>query len=261
MMKTKRMMWGGGAVLAMTLMFSSCAYELKSFNHDDGERLSSVRQLKGFEEVEILGSPTVVYTQADSFSVKLEGTKTAIDDVIVEVKGKRLCVRNRGKIGIVHITRIGDSGVTVFVTSPDLTAIRLSGSGDFYSERRIDTDKMEVSLRGSGDIRLSDVICDDCQVGLVGSGDIGIGRLESRVVSASLTGSGDVHMKLRHVVSTRLALKGSGDIDADFREGCRSVECELRGSGDISLSGTVGRISKQKSGSGDIDTGKLTIKD
>lgn len=261
MMKTNRMMWGGAAVLAMTLMFSSCAYELKSFSSDDGERLSDVRQLKGFEEVEILGSPTVAYTQADSSSVRLEGTKTAIDDVIVEVKGKRLCVRNRGKIGIVNITRMGDNGVTVFVTSPDLTAIRLSGSGDFYSERRIDSDKMEVSLRGSGDISLSDVICDDCRVELIGSGDIGIDRLESHDVSASLTGSGDVDMKLCNVVSTRLSLKGSGDMDADFREGCRSVVCELRGSGDINLSGTVSRFSKQKSGSGDIDTDKLTIKD
>jgi hypothetical protein len=54
-------------------------------------------------------------------------------------------------------------------------------------------------------------------------------------------------------------LKGSGDISADFEKGCKKVECELRGSGDISLKGNVEHFSKQKSGSGDIEYHKLTI--
>ena len=140
-----------------------------------------------------------------------------------------------------------------------MIAISLNGSGDFISQQRIATDNMDINLRGSGDIDIADLICDRCDINLIGSGDIDLKRLEAQRASASLIGSGDIDLKLNNVLNTLLALKGSGDISADFEKGCKKVECELRGSGDISLKGNVEHFSKQKSGSGDIEYHKLTI--
>ena len=147
----------------------------------------------------------------------------------------------------------------IFVTSPDLVSVRLNGSGDFKSEKRVDSDMMEIMLRGSGDIDFTDLICDDCHVDLIGSGNIDIHRLEAKETDASLIGSGDINLELWRVVSTRLGLKGSGDINVTFNEGCQAVDCELRGSGDIELSGVVTHFSQQKSGSGDVNVDKLRM--
>lgn len=251
----------GAVVLAMSMGLTSCKTEWKRINvMDDGPKLTESRPLKGFEEIEISGSPRVCYTQADSFSVRVKGTKTGIENILTDVDGKTLTIRNRGKISLVNISLSDDDALTVYVTSPDLTAIRLNGSGDFESDSRIDTDRLDIVLRGSGDIDVKDVICDRCEVELIGSGDINVTNMEAIETSASLVGSGDLNLGLMRVKDTWLSLKGSGDIEADFREDCGRLECELRGSGDITVKGSVRQFDSHKNGSGDIHIDWLNVK-
>lgn len=250
----------GALLLASVMICASCVNERKVMSVFDSERISEHRDHKGFEKIEILGSPTVYYTQADSFSVCVKGPESIVEDILTEVDGSTLKIRNRGKIGIFNISVGDDDETAVIVTSPDLTYVQLSGSGDFISNGRIDTDHATFVLRGSGDIDVEDVICDDCDVQLIGSGDFDIKRLDAKEVAVSLIGSGDIEMDLWNVATTSLALKGSGDIKAAFMEGCKSVDCELHGSGDIKLKGEVARFNQHKVGSGDIDTSNLKIR-
>jgi hypothetical protein len=217
------------------------------------------RLIKGFEEVEVVGSPNVYYTQADSFSVRVKGPDNFVDNILTEKNGKTLTVRNKGKWGVVNISFSDEDELAVYVTSPDLVAVRVNGSGDFISTDLIDTDNMNITLRGSGDINIDKLLCDRCDVELIGSGDIDLPEVEAKETSAVLVGSGDIKMGLSKVADTRLSLKGSGDIKVDFSEGCRSVACTVNGSGDIGLSGKIGHFRGEKHGSGDIDIANLTI--
>lgn len=249
----------GTLLLLLAMGSMSCMRELKTVVRDDKPRQTEKRNLKGFEEIEISGSPTVYYTQADTFSVRVVGPEDGIGNIITEVDKGTLTIRNRGKMGVLNVTFNGDDDTEVYVTSPDLIGVRLSGSGDFISKRQIDTDNIDIVLRGSGDIDVKDLICDRCRVELIGSGDVRVERLEAKMASASLVGSGDMELEQWNVASTDLSLKGSGDMQVRFAQGCRKVDCELRGSGDMELSGQIGHLSKRKSGSGDIDTHKLTV--
>lgn len=217
------------------------------------------RLIKGFEEVEVVGSPNVYYTQADSFSVRVKGPDNFVDNILTEKNGKTLTVRNKGKWGVVNISFSDEDELAVYVTSPDLVAVRVNGSGEFISTDLIDTDNMNITLRGSGDINIDKLLCDRCDVELIGSGDIDLPEVEAKETSAVLVGSGDIKMGLSKVADTRLSLKGSGDIKVDFSEGCRSVDCTVNGSGDIGLSGKIGHFRGEKHGSGDIDIANLTI--
>ena len=260
-MNAKRVMLASVVMLAMSMGVTSCMSECRNISVlNDGPCLIESRPLTGFEEIEINGSPRVCYTQADTFSVRVRGTKSSIENIITDVVDKTLTIRNRGKISLVNISFNDDDALTVYVTSPDLTAIRLNGSGDFESKGRIDTDRMDIVLRGSGDIDVKDIICDRCEVELIGSGDLNVSNVEAINASASLIGSGDINLGLSRVKDTSLSLKGSGDIDAEFKEGCGALECELRGSGDISLKGTVRKFDSHKSGSGDINADRLNVK-
>lgn len=253
-------MMKGAALLACVLMLGSCINERKVLGVFDSEKVTERRAHDGFEKIEILGSPTVYYTQADSFSVSVKGPKSIVEDIITEVDGSTLKIRNRGKIGIFNFTVVDDDETAVYVTSPDLIHVQLSGSGDFVSDGRIDTDHALFVLRGSGDIDVEDIICDECEVELVGAGDFDINRLEAKDVSVSLIGSGDVEVNLCNVENTSIALKGSGDIKTTFQDACRKVDCELDGSGDIKLSGEVVHLNQHKVGTGDIDTSNLHVK-
>ena len=253
-------MMKGAALLACVLMLGSCINERKVLGVFDSEKVTERRAHDGFEKIEILGSPTVYYTQADSFSVSVKGPKSIVEDIITEVDGSTPKIRNRGKIGIFNFTVVDDDETAVYVTSPDLVHVQLSGSGDFVSNNQLDTDVMNIVLRGSGDVSFKDIICDVCTTELVGSGDIRIDYLNAKTSTAVLVGSGDIRITEANVQETDLSLKGSGDISIDFEEGCRSAQCHLAGSGDITLSGTLTHYDCKKSGSGDIHTDDLIVK-
>lgn len=247
-------------MIAMTFTATSCVKFWKKQTVFTDKTITETRQLKGFEEIEVNGSPTVYYTQGESFSVTVKGPERHVKNILTEMNGKTLVIRNKGKLGFVNIQMGSEGGLAVYVTSPDLTGIRLNGSGDFISEKHIDTDQIDIMLRGSGDIEVNDLICDRCDVELIGSGDIDLDRVDTREFAASLIGSGDISFRVRNAADTRLGLKGSGDIDATFLENCNAVECELKGSGDITLKGEVNQFSKEKSGSGDVSVGQLTVR-
>ena len=255
-MKRKQLFLTGILMVTIAMLSTSCVNMKIGM---DGDVVTEYRPLKDFEKIEISGSPNVYYVQADTFSVKVKGSKEGLENILTEVNDGTLSVRNRGKMGVVNIVIHDEDQAEVYVTSPDLVSVRLNGSGDFSSDQRVDTDQMEIVLRGSGDMTIKDLICDACHVELVGSGNIDVNRLETKKSDVTLIGSGDIAIEQWRVISTRLHLKGSGDIKVGFNEGCQAVESELRGSGDITLKGVVSRFSQQITGSGDVDVDQLEI--
>lgn len=257
-MKTRQYLIYSGLLMMVALGMTSCITCSRTFVVED--QVVEWRHLRNFERVEIAGSPTVVYTQADTFGVRVEGPENLIPRILTDTDDGTLYVRNKGKMGFINLT-MGDQGdVTVYVSSPDLVSVLVSGSGDFISRKKVDTDTMEIVLRGSGDIVFDDLICDANTTELVGSGDIRINHLDARSSTAVLVGSGDINIAQANVLDTDLSLRGSGDIVVNFLEGCKSAEVQLNGSGDITLKGTLTHYDGHKNGSGDIHTSNLRIR-
>lgn len=257
-MKTAQYLMYSGLLLMVALGVTSCVECNRTIVIDD--QTVEWRHLRNFERIEITGSPTVVYTQADTFSVRIEGPSNLIPRILTDTDNHTLYVRNKGKMGFVNLTMGDKSDITVYVSSPDLVSVCVSGSGDFISHKKVDTDTMEIMLRGSGDIVFEDIICDKNSTELVGSGDIRINHLDVQASTAVLVGSGDINISQVNVFDTDLLLRGSGDIVVNFMEGCKSAEVKLSGSGDITLKGTLTHYDSHKNGSGDIHTDDLRIK-
>ena len=261
-MKARQYLMYSALLMMVALGMTSCVMTCN--RPFPGDQIVDVRKHRGFERVEISGSPSVVYTQADTFGVRLEGPEKMVENMVTEVKDRTLHVYNKGridlKVGFINLNWGDKDDVTVYVSSPDLVGVKVGGSGDFICRTLLDTDVMNIVLRGSGDVGFKDIICDACTTELVGSGDINIDHLDARTSTAVLVGSGDIKISEANVVETDLSLRGSGDISVNFEEGCQSAQCQLAGSGDITLSGTLTHYDCKKSGSGDINTGDLRIK-
>ena len=257
-MKARQYLLYSGLLMMTALGMTSCVTCTRTVVLED--QAVEWRHLRNFERIEISGSPTVVYTQTDTFGVRIEGPDNLIPRILTDTEDGTLYVRNKGKMGFINLT-MGDQGdVTVYVSSPDLVGVQVSGSGDFISRKPVDTDTMNIVLRGSGDIVFEDIVCDVNTTELVGSGDIRINHLDARTSTALLVGSGDINITQANVVDTDISLKGSGDISVNFMEGCQSAQCQLNGSGDITLKGTLTHYDGHKNGSGDIHTSDLRIR-
>jgi DUF4097 and DUF4098 domain-containing protein YvlB len=186
----------------------------------------------------------------------VKAPKKLIDRVVTRKDGNTLVVSM--KSGSFFNSIKGDD-VTVYVTSPDLIGVEVQGSGDFESKGRVDTDHLDLSVRGSGDIDFANIICDRIKASLVGSGDIDIKYVDAKQSDIELVGSGDLKITQSKVSQTKIELKGSGDVKVNCKD-CGTVDCRLVGSGDITLSGTIRKLNQTSRGSGDIHTDQLKIK-
>lgn len=242
----------------MLLVFTFCSCVSMSRKDRKEARVEQTRSdVKNFVAVALSGSPTVHYSQANTFSVKVMASRRVIDRVktIVE-RGVLIIYIDEKEKRFFRFDNHDD--IDVFVSSPDLVGVSLSGNGDFLSESHVDTDKMEVSLKGSGDVSFNDIICDSISADLVGSGDMKFKKVEALMASWSIIGSGDMSVWQTKVKATTASLIGSGDLKISFND-CGVVRSLLRGSGDVTLKGNIKSLDKRIVGSGDLNTDGLRI--
>lgn len=254
-------------VCALTMIATvSCSLE-KGYSYFgskklSGETITQNRDVKAFDKIYIKGCPIVYYNQGTERSVVVKADRAIIDDIKTEVAGNTLSISYNGgntKFGFAFNGNVNVGDVMkIYVTSPDITGVMLTGSGDFICEKAIDTDNMDIQLKGSGDVSIHSIICDKVSTSLVGSGDIDVKNADALDATIELVGSGDIDMSLANSRNTNILLKGSGDINMNFKN-CVNVNSQLKGSGDIELSGDIKHLTKDELGSGEHNISKLRI--
>ena len=245
-------------LLLTSLFFSSCYI---STSHEPAQPLKEAnRHVATFERIELLGSPSIYYTQGDSISIRVEAPQDIIEYVETEVEDGKLtvCLKNNIMNQVKNLQFMDGEDIKVFVTSPDLIEIKLLGSGDFYCQGHLDTDNLNIELRGSGDIEFDDIICDQVGTQLMGSGDIEVKHVRTGSSSVELVGSGDVKMAVEGAQSTNINLRGSGDVKMTLNNR-GSVQSTVHGSGDVTLKGNVNTLQSSTIGSGEHHTEELLV--
>ncbi|MBR1871664.1 MAG: DUF2807 domain-containing protein [Bacteroidales bacterium] len=122
---------------------------------------------------------------------------------------------------------------TVNVYLPAYSRLSFNGSGDYYTPDDLVVPSLSVTLRGSGDVSIGSVKCDELDIVLSGSGDIKTQPFEASVLRAAVIGSGDIFLN-GNSGKADLQVKGSGDINAR-RLNSSEIRDTVTGSGDIAL--------------------------
>lgn len=252
------------AILILAVLTTS--YVVAKIKTDNGMKatltMESRPEVKNFSKIDIAGSPTVYFTQGNTYKVSVKARKNVMKYVRTDVKGKLLTVKiDHGQTAKQSKKApFQDGDVEVYVTAPSLTSVNLAGSGDFKTRGKVTTDRLSLTLAGSGDIDFDGpIVCNRISGRVVGSGDLDIKQVESRQAEWTLVGSGDVEVDQRKVEATSVSLQGSGDMKIGFSD-CGTADCQLVGSGDITLRGQLRSLNKKMgAGSGDYHTGKLRV--
>jgi hypothetical protein len=166
-----------------------------------GNAATETRDVGAFDAVELAGANNVTVRVGRDRSVVVNGDDNLLDRVTTEVAAARLVIDNRGGFST-------NSPMSVDVTVPSLRAITLSGSGNIDAAD-VHAERLVVRLSGSGNIRAAGEAT-HLRVTLIGSGDVELVQLVARHVDADLRTSG--HIAVRATDSLDASVAGTGAI-------------------------------------------------
>lgn len=222
-------------VAVLTLLF------LNSFMMPDIPK-EEVRKLDAFSGIGISISADVYYTPGNAHEIKIEGDSKDVDDLITKVEDGFLQVKYPSSWRTRH------SKLTIYITSKELDAVKISGSAKFKAGEPITTDEMDLAMSGSGGILFEKLNADEVDVKISGSGDIDLVSGSADELDIRISGSGKVNAEAFEVEEFSASISGSGSVRITVKE---ELEARISGSGKVYYHGTP-RVNSSSSGSGKV---------
>ena len=210
----------------------------------NGKLIEKTRQVGNFESLGVSGSFDVFLVKGKEGKIELGVEENLEPYLITEVENGKLKIKwKKGS----NINTTKKTTVTVFFE--ELSGVALAGSGDIISRDAIASDKMDVAVAGSGDIRL-DLKVNSTHAALSGSGDIELSGTSAEF-EAAVAGSGDIEAHELQAQKAELKISGSGTIQANVTD---EIIVRISGSGDIKYKGNPRVEDIKVSGSGEVST-------
>lgn len=208
-----------------------------------GPVVSETRSVSGFAEIKSEFSGDIIITPASSYSVRIEAQQNIIDVIETVLNDGILTLRVKNNTIIRP-----DSRVRVYISSPDIKGIRVSGSGNVQLTDAINTTDLYLKVSGSGNINIYKLTANSVDANISGSGEININ--EGTVAQEMIDISGSGSMDLSNLVATNSDVKiaGSGDARVYVTD---HLKVRISGSGSVYYRGTPS-IDVGISGSGKL---------
>jgi hypothetical protein len=226
------------SIISVALIWTSACRKYPYID-GNGQITTEERQLVSFNQIENSGTFNVYIKQDSVFTATVEAESNLVPYVRTIVNGNKLEIDTRENLR-------ENYPINVFVTSPTVQNVELSGSGYVLMDS-IDSDYLEIVLSGSGQMNGYSVT-NSLTAKISGSGNI---NLESYTNTSDvrISGSGDINLTGESVSGT-FTISGSGQINSySFTQD----ECyaKISGSGNMYLN-VVDYLDVIISGSGNI---------
>lgn len=247
------------SIFLLTTVLSACA---QSYSHhfNSGNSWLGGKEVKAsknyvtkqikisdFDQIAVSGSLDVTYTQQSGKpKVEIYTSDNIVDLLDIYVKNGKL------NLGFKKNMKVSYNKLEIRVTSEDLNAVNVAGSGDFKFTNGLKTDQLKMNVAGSGDITASNIQCSQgFTANVAGSGDIECKQLKAADMDISVAGSGDLKIENALVTSVNASVAGSGTVKISGN--ADKANYSVAGSGDLYANDfKVQNISASVAGSGDI---------
>lgn len=232
-----------GTILLLIAVFalSSCTTRRVKGN---GNIITSNRSEESFDAVKAAGSFDVFFSQAETNEIRIEADENLMKYIQTSVEDGVLRIRTKSGMNIRP-----SQDIKVYVKAPKYKSVSLSGSGNMVAESKItSTQKIKLSISGSGDIKLQEVDAPQVDVNISGSGKAeGFGN--TRDLDIDVAGSGDVMMKDLKAENAKISIAGSGNV---WVFASMKLDVRVAGGGDIHYYGNPADIKSKLAGSGNL---------
>lgn len=202
------------------------------------------RDLKGFTKISYGVSGDLKIKIGPEFSVVLEGNKSDIKEIVTDVSGDRLIIKQENW----HFNF--NEKVYVYITMPELKGLGVSGSGNAEVLDPVkEADNLDLSVSGSGRLLTAELQADNLDCSISGSGNITIGASGSADRGTiSISGSGNYRGESMEIDHLEVHVSGSGNCTCKAGD---SLKAGISGSGNVYYYGNP-KIDARVSGSGHV---------
>jgi hypothetical protein len=223
------------------IAFSSCI-DIGERVDGNGNIRSENRKISEARRIKVAGDMNV-FIEKGPVSLKVEGDDNLLEYLITEFNNNWLEIRTRDNVNL-HSSK----PIKVYVTTPEIIELKVSGSGNIKSNPKFSTDrntsfdisgsgditaainapKVESHISGSGNLHISGET-KDVEIHISGSGNYDGPGLKAENASVNIAGSGDANLFADDKLKASIA--GSGNIKY---KGNATVESHIAGSGSVS---------------------------
>jgi hypothetical protein len=230
------------AVVVVGVAWSGVGHGL---THVTGPVVSEERDVPAFTKVDVGGKGTLIVTQGDTPSLRIEAQQGVLDGLETSVSGDTLRIEQRSHWFGPDPFRDSEP-ITYHVTVPDLKGLKLSGSVAVKGQGSFDAAEFVIECSGSSDVNL-DVRADNLRVNSSGSSDI---TLAGRVDTVVFDSSGSTNIFARGLASRVATVDCSGSSDIELNAG-EQLNVDASGSSTVSHVGNP-VLNTNISGSGEV---------
>ncbi|MGB1308357.1 MAG: head GIN domain-containing protein [Oceanihabitans sp.] len=210
----------------------------------NGTITTITRTTANYDIIKCAGSMDFILVKGNEGKITIEGKENLLKHIITEVKNNTLTVKIANKY---NLQTSRNKTIKITIPFQEISKVALAGSGSLWSTNSINAKKLNVSLAGSGDIKL-DLNSNETFASLAGSGDITL-KGKSTTLEANIAGSGDFDGANLQADNTEVSVTGSGDATVVSNS---TLDARVTGSGDIVYKGKPTKEQTKIIGSGSI---------
>ena len=177
---------------------------------------TEARKLSAFTEISLRIGANIHLSQGNEQTVEVKGAENTLAKLITEVKDRKLVIRYPTES--FFSSKWNPGPVDILITIPQIDGLAIVGSGSIIAEDKIESRILDITVSGSGDIK--------------------IGNLKAEKVSSILSGSGSLYITGQPAASEfKCALSGSGNVKA-VGFSANDVNVKIGGSGSCWVTAT-----------------------
>ena len=205
-----------------------------------GEIISKSYNVSNFEKINLLGRGDIFLTQGTEYSVEIKADKNIIENLDVEVQENTL------KIGDTGFLLFNINPIKIYVTMPEVTSVRISGSGNIQNQNIINSQDLSLIIDGSGKINMN-LNVERLNTNILGSGSATyLGTADKHIIR--IDGSGSIKAFDLTNKITKINIMGSGSTQVSPQD---NLDVKISGSGSVKYMGSP-IIDQSISGSGSV---------
>ncbi len=212
-----------------------------NFVTGNGHVVEESRDISGFTGVLISSGIDVYLSEGDHFEVRVEADENLLDVIETNMNGSML------EVGTDRVNIRNAKSKKVYVTLPELFALKISSAGDCEGLTLFHCDDLDLSVSSAGDLSL-EVKARRIDLGISSSGDVKLAG-ETEVFDVSLSSAGDLHAFDLEAGRVKVNVSSAGDARVNARE---EISMSASSAGNIYYMGDAKVIRSSTSSAGDI---------
>lgn len=237
-MKTFRNTIAAFLLATATVGFTSCNDTL----HGHGDSVSRTRTVGSFDKIEAGGEFEIYLTQGPATDIVLEGQENVLADLQTTTHNNKL------EIDYKHNNVRIDKPVRIYITTPNLKEISVSGANNVKGLTDWKVNDLEIATSGSSEITLNVKEANFVETRISGSAEINLSG-DAKKQELNISGSGKLKAFNFFTNSAEVKISGSGHSDVSVTD---KLSADISGSGKVRYKGSPA-VSASVSGSGSVE--------